>query len=81
MSEIYTRHEAVYSTNEMRDEYFRLVDEECQKTKVRMQTEYPEPVIEDVFKRLYTQKKTHAVSLDPECLSLICGVFRTLSLE
>ena len=81
MSEIYTRQGAEYSPDEMRDEYFRLVDEECQKTKLKIQTEYPEPAIEEVFKRLYTQKQTGTVSVDPEWLSLICSVFRTLSME
>ena len=81
ISEIYTRQGAPYSPEEFHDEYLHLVKEEYQNAKIKLQTECPEVVIEEVFKRLYMQKQTTAVSVNKEWISLICSVFRTLSME
>ena len=77
MSNIYAMFGAKYTPTELKKAYYKYVSEEIEKIPSDKYTTNPEPQIEYVFKRLYTEK---GVDCTMEQAVYTGKTFRTLSL-
>ena len=78
MSNIYSMHGAVYSPKELKKAYYSLLKEQIAAIPKDKYTTHPEPQIEYVFQRMFTEKGIDcSMSLAKE----IGLVFRSLSLN
>lgn len=77
MSNIYAMFGAIYTPTELKKAYYKYVSEEIEKIPSDKYTTNPEPQIEYVFKRLYTEK---GVDCTMEQAVYTGKTFRALSL-
>ncbi|MGN0470201.1 MAG: HAD family hydrolase [Acutalibacteraceae bacterium] len=77
MTNIYAMYGAKYTTSEFKKKYFAYTDDEIKKIPTDKYTTNPEPQIEYVFQRLFTEK---GVECDMELAKNIGKTFRALSL-
>lgn len=83
MSALYSAYGADYTPEELRDAYFRTVQEEEAKLRLRTGLTYPEITLDPVFLRLYDEApRRHAAAHEPdraEWVYAAANVFRVLS--
>lgn len=78
MALVYSLSGAAYTAEELHKEYDRLVTDETDRIPKEKYTTTPEPLIENVFRRLYTQK---GVECSHETAAYTGRVFRAFSIK
>lgn len=78
MSVIYSMSGAVYTVKELKKAYDQYLEEEIKNVPAEKYSTHPEPLIENVFKKLYTEK---GVTCSDEIAAFTGRVFRAISLK